>query len=273
MQKLFKVVLGLAMALSVFGTAMAAEPDYRNGTPWPDTDLDGVVTEDMEASIKDNFVLAVNKEDILAIKIPEGYSSGGTVTDLRLKQNEDLKKMFLGKEPAGHDQKLAYHLFQLMMDWESRNAQGVLPLKKQTEAIESVGTISDLNAYFLESDPEDCMAILWPAFSEADVKDSSRNILNIGFAPLLLGDSAEYGKLTEFGSIKKKAFSDLAQKMLEKLGYSEEQSRQKIENCFALESKMAPAIYTNEERNKPDFISKANNYYSHEELTSITHFN
>ena len=266
MKRLFRFMLGMAVAFSLWGNALAAEPDYRSGTPWPDTDLDGVVTEDMEASIKDNFVLAVNKEDILAIKIPEGYPCGGTMTDLQLKRVEDLKNMFLGKEPAGHDQKLAYRLFQLMMDWESRNAQGVLPLKKQTEAIESVNTISDLNAHFLESAPEDCDAILWPAASGADSKDSSRNILQIAYAPLLLGDSAEYGKLTEYGVIKQKAFSDLAQKMLEKLGYSEMESRQKIENCFALESKMASAIYTNEERNKPDFVARANNYYSREKL-------
>ena len=266
MRKLFHFMLGIAVAFSLWGTALAAEPDYRSGTPWPNTDLDGVVTEDMEASIKDNFVLAVNKEDILAIKIPEGYPCGGTLTDLRLKQIEDLKKMFLGKEPAGHDQKLAYHLFQLMMDWESRNAQGVLPLKKQTEAIESVGTISDLNGYFLETAPEDCLATIWPVGAGPDLKDSSRNTLRIGYAPLLLGDSAEYGKLTEYGRIKQKAFSDFAQKVLGKLGYSETQSKQKIENCLALESKMAPAIYTNEERNKPDYSARANNYYSREKL-------
>lgn len=266
MRKLFHLMLGIAAAFSLWGTALAAGPDYRSGTPWPDTDLDGVVTEDMEASIKDNFVLAVNKEDILAIKIPEGYPSGGTLTDLQLKQNEDLKKMFLGKEPAGHDQKLAYNLFQLMMDWESRNAQGVLPLKKQTEAIESVGTIADLNGYFLETAPEDCPATIWPVGAGPDLQDSSRNTLRVGYAPLLLGDSGEYSKLTEYGRIKQKAFSDFAQKVLGKLGYSETEARQKIENCFALESKMAPAIYTNEERNKPDFRARTNNYYSREKL-------
>lgn len=174
--------------------------------------------------------------------------------------------MFLGKAPTGHDQKLAYHLFQLMMDWESRNAQGVLPLKKQTETIESVGTISDLNGYFLETAPEDCIATIWTVAVEPDLEDSSRNTLRIGLAPLLLEDSAEYSKLTEYGRIKQKAFSDLAQKMLEKLGYTETESRQKVENCFAFESRIAPAIYTNEELNKPDFSARMNNYYSREEL-------
>ena len=269
MQKLFKVVLGLAMALSVFGTAMAAEPDYRNGTPWPDTDLEGVVTEDMEASIKDNFVLAVNKEKILSTKIPKGYSCGGTVMDLQLKQAENLKNLFSGETPQGHDQRLAYNLYKLMMDWESRNALGVKPLKKATDAIEGIDTMEALNAYFIETPPEDLLAMPWSFEAGPDFMDSSRNVLTVGCAPLLLGDSAEYSSLTEYGIIKKKAISELAQKMLIKLGYTDKEAQQKLENCLSLEKMMAPAIYTNEEQHSADFIARANNRFNYDTLTKV----
>lgn len=266
MKKTWKLLLVLTAFLSFWGTVLAAEPDYRSGTPWPYIDLEGVVTEDMEASIKDNFALAVNKEKILALKIPQGYPFGGTLVDLHIKQKEDLKRMFLGKEPAGHDQKLAYNLFRLLMDWDSRNAQGVLPLKEETDAIDAIHTIDELNAYFLETPPEDFIAQFFPMGSTADLKDASRNVLAVEHAKLLLGDSAEYSKLTEYGAIKKKAFSELAQKMLVKLGYTEEESRQKMKNCLALEEMMASSIYTNEEQNKADFIDKINNHYSREQL-------
>lgn len=64
MRNVIAILLGVVISISIFGTALAAEPDYRSGTPWPDIDLDGVVTEDMNASLKDNFVLAVNKDKI-----------------------------------------------------------------------------------------------------------------------------------------------------------------------------------------------------------------
>jgi len=265
-RQMLQLLLGVALWFSLWGTALAAEPDYRSGTPWPDIDLEGVVTEDMEASIKDNFALAVNKEKILALKIPTGYPSGGTISNLQLKQREDLKRMFLGKMPAGHDQKLAYHLFRLMMDWDSRNAQGAAPLKEATDAIESIGTMDELNAYFLETPPEDYVALLFPLDSLSDIKDASRNIISVGFAKLLLSDSAEYGKLTDYGAIKKKAISELAQKMLVKLGYTEQESAQKINHCLVLEQMMASAIYTKEEQQKADFIAKISNYYSRGEL-------
>ena len=125
--------------------------------------------------------------------------------------------------PTGHDQKLAYNLFQLMMDWDSRNAQGVAPLKEETETIEAIRTIDELNEYFLENPPEDYIAKFFPLESTADIKDASRHILSIGYSPLLLSDSAEYSKLTDYGAIKKKAISELAQKMLVKLGYTEKE--------------------------------------------------
>ncbi len=266
MKKMLNLLLVLAAFLSLWGTALAAAPDYRSGTPWPDIDLEGVVTEDMKASVKDNFALAVNKDKILALEIPTGYPCGGTLVNLQLKQREDIKSMFLGKAPAGHDQKLAYDLFHFMLDWDSRNAQGIAPLKEATDAIESVNTIDELSAYFLETPPEDYVAPLLSMASSPDIKDSSRNILMVGTAPLLLDDSAEYSKLTDYGAIKKEAFSELARKMLVKLGYTEKDSLQKIDNCLALEKMMASAIYTNEEQHKADFIAKANNYYSRDKL-------
>ena len=40
--------------------------DYTTGTPWPCIDLEGVVTPDIPADLKDNFALAVNRDKILA---------------------------------------------------------------------------------------------------------------------------------------------------------------------------------------------------------------
>ena len=124
----------------------AQEPDYSTGTPWPDIDLEGVVTPEMSAELKDDYALAVNKEDILNLKIPEGYPTAGTIMDLDLLQQEDVKKMFLGEAPDSHDAKLAYDLFWLMMDWDSRNALGVSPLKEMTEAVEEISSNDELTS-------------------------------------------------------------------------------------------------------------------------------
>ena len=245
------------------------QTDYTTGTPWLACDLEGTVTAETEASLKDHFALAVNKDKILEMEIPEGYSSCGTMTDLTLQNVEDTKKMFLGKAPESHDAKLAYDLFHLMMDWDSRNAQGAAPLKKITDSIEAVGSIDELNAWFLETPPGEQLVLPWEAVTGGDFKDSTKNMIMVASGSLLLKDSAEYIKLTDYGKIKKEALTELAQKMLVKLGYTEDEAKQKIENCLAFEKMMAPLIPSDEEIHQPDFLAGAYNLLSYDDLKKM----
>ena len=103
----------------------AAAVDYSSGTPWPYIDLEGVVTPDTPTDLKDNFALYANKDKLLNLEIPQGRPFGGAFMDLIEMQAEDVKNMFLGEAPKEHDAKLAFDLFWLMMDWDSRNALGV----------------------------------------------------------------------------------------------------------------------------------------------------
>ena len=247
----------------------SGEVDYTTGTPWPYIDLEGVVTPDMPAELKDNYALYVNKDKILDLEIPEGYSYGGTIMNLVLQQADDVKEMFLGDAPQEYDAKLAYDLFWLMMDWDSRNALGVIPLKEKTDKVEAISTIDELMAYFVETPSEKQLGALWAAGPNQDLNNSSRNIIYISDSGLMLKDSAEYRQLTDYGKIKKEAYSTLAQKMLVKLGYSEEEAGQKIDNCFAFETLLADTVLSNEERRKPDYISRINNTYSREELETL----
>ena len=266
MKKFLSILLALALLASLTVPAFADGPDYTTGTPWICSDLDGVVTEETAADLKDNFVLAVNKDKILALEIPEGYPFGGTLMDLSLKKAEDIKNMFLGDAPEGHDERLAYDLFKLMMDWDSRNALGVTPLKEAITPLEAVSSIDELSAFFVNTRDEDELAPLFYAGSYPDSKDSTKYVLTVMDAGLLLGDSAEYEKLTDYGAIKKEALTELADKMLIKLGYTEEEAQQKIDNCLAFETMLAPALYTSEDQQKPDFREKILNYYSFDEL-------
>ena len=58
MKKLLSILLTLALFASLCTPAFADGPDYLSGTPWICSDLDGVVTEETTAEVKDNFALA-----------------------------------------------------------------------------------------------------------------------------------------------------------------------------------------------------------------------
>ena len=267
MKRLTAVFLCLALLFSCAFAGEAAETvDYTTGTPWLCIDLEGVVTADTPVNAKDNYALWANKDKILAMEIPTGYPEMGAIMGLVLKQAEDVKNMFLGDAPEGHDALLAYNLFQLMMDWDSRNALGIQPLKEETDAVEAIGSIDALTAYYLETPAEEQAASLWKFGIQVDLTDSSRYILAIDSRNLLLGDSAEYTKLTGYGEIKKKAYTDLARKMLIKLGYTEVEAEKKIENCLAFEGMFASSVYTAEEKGRADYNARTNNIYTREQL-------
>ena len=243
--------------------------DYSSGTPWPYIDLEGVVTPDTPTDPKDNFALYANKDKLLNLEIPQGRPFGGAFMDLIEMQAEDVKNMFLGEAPQEHDAKLAFDLFWLMMDWDSRNAVGVAPLKEEVDKVEQISTIDELMAYFVEYPAEKQLSSLWSTEVNPDLNDADRKVFWISDAGVLLGDSAEYKSLTSFGKIKKEAYTTLAKKILVKLGYSEQEAVQKIDNCLAFEVMMADSIYTNEESQRPDYISRINNMYSREDLEKL----
>ena len=223
MKKTLSLILALGMLLSLASAAFAEDApalDYTNGTPWPNIDLEGVVTPDTPVNLKDNFALAVNKDAILSLEIPEGYPYAGTIMDISLLGDKEIKDMFLGDAPSSHDAKLAYDLFWLMMDWDSRNALGVAPLKEMTDAVDAITSVEALTAYFTETPIEKQIGSLFSVGPMVDFVDSSRYILTVGSGSLLLGDSAEYSALTPSGEVRKAALTELATKMLMKLGYS-----------------------------------------------------
>ena len=151
--------------------------DYSNGTPWAMIDLDGVVTKDTPADVKDNFALFANKDDILSLELHQDDSLVGTMYDVIIAGEEDELQMFAGDEPESHDAKLAYDLYHLMMDWDSRNKVGVEPLKKQTDAVESLDTIDKLTDYLSNTPKAEQLSSLWYAGSNKDMEDSAKNII------------------------------------------------------------------------------------------------
>ena len=246
--------------------AKEAGADYSTGTPWIDSNMDGVVTADMPVDLKDDFYLYINKDAILDMKIPEGRPYGGTIMDLVIKNQEDLKDLFLGEAPKSGDGKLAYDLFELMMDWDSRNEQGLTPLKEKTEVIEKIKTLDELTSYYRETPIEKQIGMLWYFGIDHDLLQTNRYIITIGSMDFLLDDSALYSNLTDYGKMKKDAYSKYLTNVLVKLGYSEEEAKQKLDNCFALETMLASTAFTSEERQSPDYFKQANNYFTREEL-------
>ena len=242
--------------------------DYTTGTPWLCSILDGNVTADTEApDIVDDFYLACNIEELQNMQIPEGYNAYGTQDAVVIQLDEDIIDLFTSDtEAESHDAQLALNLCSLYMDWDSRNAAGVMPLKEMTDEVEAIDSIDVMTDYLGNTPIEDQIFQLYKYDMSTDLDDSSSYILYIEPGDLMLDDAAEYQKLTPLGKTTKDANTELASKVLKKLGYSEEEAAAKIENCLAFEAQLAPVMMSKADQGKPDYLQKIDNHYTRQEL-------
>ena len=100
--------------------------DYTTGTPWLCSFLDGNVTADTPApDLKDDFFLAVNKDDLASLQIPEGYSVCGTMYDVDMLADNDIKELFTDdSETDNDDAQLARLGERVEMSFWEKHADG-----------------------------------------------------------------------------------------------------------------------------------------------------
>ncbi len=253
----------------VAGSEGAVEDiDYTTGSPWLCSFLDSNITDDTQKpDLKDDFFLSCNLEYLQGIQYPEGYSIYGTTEAVAIQTLEDIADLFTGNTNAeSHDAQLALNLYSLYMDWDSRNAVGVTPLKEMVDVVEAIDSIDAMSDYLSGTPLEDQLYKLYSFNIEADPDDSSSGIMVIGPPKLFLDDSDEYKELTSLGQVKKEAKSALVSRIMCKMGYTEEMAREKIENCLAFETKLSSQMISETGKRAPDYIDRVNNHYTLDEL-------
>lgn len=263
----------IAVLLLVQPASAFAEDDmeqYRSGTPWLCLALDGVVTEDTPVDLKDNFALAVSHDFYLNAELSEEYGLAGTVIDGNIATSEDIAALFAdGVTVASEDAKLVKKLYDLQMNWDARNAQGVAPLKDLLSLLDGVGTVDEMNAYFLNTPVKDLLGSLYNSAAMFDLMDSSV-VVGVAEPAALFLDSAEYGEYpTELGNMKRETYTALILGMLARLGYSEEAAQKMAEDAFAFESMLAPTILTADEERQADYFERVLNYFTRDEALEL----
>ena len=246
------------------------EIDYTTGTPWMNVDLIGNVTADTPTDPKDNYALWANKDRILSFKIPEGYISAGDLVDLTIQADADRKAMFHGSVPENHDAALAYNYYYLLTDWDSRDASGVAPLKEMVDVVDEINSLEDLTEYLVNTPGEDRLFCLWRPEARQNPEDPGNSMLSLKNGVVFLKDRAEYREMTDEGKYQKEALAAFFRKMLVKFGYSEEEAKQKFDNCFAWETMMNSVDPDEGESSGSEFTNDIDHVYTRDDLMAIT---
>ncbi|MBQ8962564.1 MAG: M13 family metallopeptidase [Clostridia bacterium] len=257
----------LLCALLALAPALAEGGAILDGR-WLNVDIQGNVTEDTPAVLKDDFGMFVNMDWILQAEIPAGESKAGSMEDVQRTLKDRQIALMQDDSLTGHDAELVNKLYALVSDWDYRDAQGVEPAMPVIEALRSIDSLEAVTGYLCDRSNLKRNYPLTMSVG-ADFTDPDIYITQIGTPSLMLQDSAEYAERTQAGELYYTLYEQLGTYVLARLGYSEDEAAQVIENAFALEALMAEHIKPMSTHYQADYFASLLNYYSPEELEAL----
>ena len=148
-----------------------------------------VTTEQMELFVdrvftiygtnpKDSFYASVNKDALETLTIPAGAKMAGTlysIHDSANRQVNDLiKEAASGSPAAGSAQEKIKILYDSLMDMDSRNSDGIAPIRDDLKAIEAVKSVSELDEVMVLEGTSSALSMLTGFALTIDAQDSSK---------------------------------------------------------------------------------------------------
>ncbi len=250
------------------GTAYYYDEAYAadEGYPWTDYSVFRSMDPALEISEKDNFYAAVNKEWLTTTPLPDGYGSYDALAQQQMEVRTDLMDLIEDRSVSSPDLDLVRAYYDLFMDWDGRNEEGLEPLKKIIGPLQEADTLEEMTAYICDYDT--ILDGIQPlTFSvSTDLVDSEWNSVYLGPGPLLLEDPGYYRQMDEGDYVYQPIYTKAAAGILERLGYTGKEAKKAVANCFYFEWLISDSMMTVEESYAPDAIDKMNNHVTLEEI-------
>ena len=210
---------------------------------------------DRSVSPKKDFFRYVNGTWLNDTEIPDDRTTWGSFNELRKRTDEDaltiLKKAINNPNlDQNSDQAKAVNLYRAIMDMDTRNKQGIDPVKPYLAKIDKVNNIKDLENLMIEMEPVGGIGF-FGIYVGSDAKDSNKNTCYLGTGALGLPDRDYYTEQDEDSVEKRKKYVAHITRMLQYLGDSEAEAKKTAEGVLAFETRLAEPRLTKVERRDP----------------------
>ena len=191
--------------------------------------------------------------------LPDDYPSYGTyeeLAELNRKQLKDLIDGIIARENApGSDAARIADLYNLVMDVDRRNADGLAPIRPYMERVRTIGNLQELLDAMIELDPYGVTGYFDVGIGP-DLKDSKNNIVGLSQGGLTLGDKEYYTDRDRQTQNIRKAFKKHVVRMLMLAGYGRWEARSRMRVIWRIEKRLAKASKNNVQLRDP-----AENYH------------
>jgi len=238
----------------------------EDGWPWTDYSVFRSMDPSLEISEKDNFYAAVNKDWLTTTPLPDGYGSYDALAEQQMQVKADLMGLIEDRSVSAPDLDMVRAFYDLFMNWEGRNEEGLEPLKKIIQPLQEADSLKEMSEYICSYDT--ILAGIQPLtfYVSTDLEDSEWNTVYLGPGPLILDDPGYYRQMEDGDYAYQPIYTQAAAGILERLGYSPRQAERAVANCFYFEWLISESMMSVEETYAPDAIDRMNNHVTLEEI-------
>ena len=254
-----KINLCLAVIFMIIFAAVASANETKKTkleNTWLNSNILGRAAEFEKPDKKEDFYLSTNYDWIKNAKLKPGYSRNGAFSELQYELDAALRALMTDESLSGHDADLVRNLYSIWLDWDSRNKNGLGNLKSHIAAVEKIKTLGELNEYFKSDECKFYGSLIIDFGLGLDNDDPNFYNIEFGATPLMLGDSAEYKKLTANGERVKKMAESVSTFMLKKLGYDDDAGKKILDRAYEFEKAISDSMMTVEELQSPEALKE-----------------
>ncbi len=263
-----KLITSLVSCSLIFTLVGCSSSTSKVGEKWINAEVQGNLTKDTDISIQDDFFAASNSDWLINAKIPEGKSYEGGLLKYESTLNNQLATLINNDQIQSNEEQVVSDIYNMSIDWNSRNAYGVNPIKPYVQTITDIDSIETLTQY-LESNSS-LGANLINVLSDYSVSDSNIRALYINEFETIYSDPADYKKLSSYGKTEDKYSRSVSVYLLKRLGYTKNEAQKIYQSCIDFEAKLAKSNYSIEEQSDSDFSSKTiRNEYSLDKIQKL----
>lgn len=241
----------------------------KGGKPWADTDLKSNIRNGLVTSPRDDFHLYANYDWLQASTIPEGYQAVSPFGSVQTQTTRRAEELLSDTSLSGHDAGLVQSLYNAILDWNTRDALGIEPIRPTVADIESISSMDGLCEFVCDPERSYRVPVFLSIRNQTDYTDSTHYITTIVHDPFTLGDAAEYVNRTDQGRRYYEAYKTAAKRFLTRLGYSEEEAEAKYEAMIDFETKLAEVSLTDDDKLDADVYEEYMNYYSPKKMKKL----
>ena len=267
------VMTGLIEVINHFSNQKSHEIEkskIAGGKPWINSNIKENVSINTITNPKDDFHLYANKEWILKNDIPDGYSSWSYYQKRSLEVKNQGINLLKNESIEGHDANLVRTYNNLILDWDTRNANGISELIDGYGKIIETRNIEDITKLLTDKETVHDYYNFINFYSDTGYNDPETYLVFVDTPSLLLTDSEEYYNGTEYGDMYYGLKKDMFIYIGKKFGMKEEEARRHFDNAMDLETRLASKIYTTNEYYSDDYYDKVNNEMSFDKMSSLS---